>query len=470
MDSDGSFMDSDLSVPPSPSASSMESIPVYRVRSLEHPRPAPSNIANHQSGCSLPNIKIGPFTAAQPQRLSAGYADEYMASYSDLGNDSSDEENEILDDSKPYLPQYSPPRNTAAVVGGAARLSKMVYGHRRPQPNIDAGPVVGNRRARAGHVRQEDASSKADDHPKTRESKPEGGNRINSKHASHQDIRLTDLIDHMSPAVKSATVDENTATSSISTDTIAQACSRSAEQEAGIMLKPYTLPENDEEYNGLIAPGAFADEKQKAKADANNKLVTRIFAMDRKEREMKQFKPIIFDPVNHQHNGNIESRVFDEDDYEGRFSSKFPFCCCCCCPARYCVGIAFMLIIVLFIAGFFAWPRIPSISINNLVALSRARIIYDTDSNLYGLQMPIKINYEINSGNFYPLRIQSIHVLGFDGVTGNKIINAHFGDINVPGQNIKFASQSTVLSYLTSDMMDPALADLFGPEIRVSIH
>ncbi|KAJ2896124.1 hypothetical protein GGI21_005075 [Coemansia aciculifera] len=213
-----------------------------------------------------------------------------------------------------------------------------------------------------------------------------------------------------------------------------------------------------EEFNGLLAPGAYADEKQRAKADGG-KLQRLVLALrgDHKEREAKLFRPTVFDPAAGKPGG--EASAYIEDNSAMATMSKFPFCCC---AARYCVAIGFVTVLVVAILGFFAWPRVPSISISSLSALAPATVTYDEANSLFGLNMPLRINYEIHSGNFYPLKINQVHVTGFDGVTGNKIIDTTLARIRVAPLRLQFYSESTTIHYLTSDMSDPALTDLFG--------
>ncbi|KAJ1853058.1 hypothetical protein LPJ73_002715 [Coemansia sp. RSA 2703] len=82
--------------------------------------------------------------------------------------------------------------------------------------------------------------------------------------------------------------------------------------------------------------------------------------------------------------------------------------------------------------------------------------------SLFGMHMPLQISYEIHSGNFYKLQISRIHVLGFDGVTGNKIIDTTVKNVPVKPLRLQFHRANTAVHYLTSDMADPALVDLFG--------
>ncbi|KAI7826244.1 hypothetical protein BX661DRAFT_171529 [Kickxella alabastrina] len=91
--------------------------------------------------------------------------------------------------------------------------------------------------------------------------------------------------------------------------------------------------------------------------------------------------------------------------------------------------------------------------------------------------MPLEISYAIRSGNFYPLKISRVHVLGFDGVTGNKIIDTKLGELRVDPLRMQFHQGNATLHYLTSDMTDPALVDLFdvylwkSPEIKeLTVH
>ncbi|KAJ2652253.1 hypothetical protein IWW40_001108 [Coemansia sp. RSA 1250] len=215
----------------------------------------------------------------------------------------------------------------------------------------------------------------------------------------------------------------------------------------------------EDECNGLLAPGAFDDEKQRARADGSwwNRLLYAVRS-ERREREAKMFRPIVVRP-GHSGTRDAEADPALWSDNNDGVLSRFPFCCC---AARYCVAFSFVFIIVGAIVGFFAWPRVPTLSISSLTPLAPARVIYNGQQNQYGLQMPLRITYEIHSGNFYPLHINKARVRGFDGVTGNRIIDTTLIRVPVAPLRMQFHSEATRISYLTSDVGDPALTDLFG--------
>ncbi|KAJ2658787.1 hypothetical protein IWW48_003860 [Coemansia sp. RSA 1200] len=215
----------------------------------------------------------------------------------------------------------------------------------------------------------------------------------------------------------------------------------------------------EDEFNGLLAPGAFADEGQRAQADGGKlrRLINLLAGGNRREREARLFKPTVFDPTRKQRAGGAlgadEGEAIDGGDRNGKWL---------CCPARFCVAFTFVGILVGAVVGFFVWPRVPTLSVSSLTALQPARVIYDTKNNQFGLHMPMRITYEIHSGNFYPLRINSAHVLGFDGVTGNRIVDTKLSSLPAAPLKMQFYSQNAAVHYLTSDMADPALTDLFG--------
>ncbi|KAJ1729833.1 hypothetical protein LPJ72_004767 [Coemansia sp. Benny D160-2] len=217
----------------------------------------------------------------------------------------------------------------------------------------------------------------------------------------------------------------------------------------------------EDEFNGLLAPGAFADEGQRAQADGGRlrRLMNLLAGGNRREREARLFKPTVFDPARKQRAGGAPGGDGGEaaDGGEGDRSGKW-----LCCPARFCVAFTFVGILAGAVVGFFVWPRVPTLSVSSLTALQPARVIYDTKNNQFGLHMPMRITYEVHSGNFYPLRINSAHVLGFDGVTGNRIVDTRLSSLPAPPLKMQFYSQNAAVHYLTSDMADPALTDLFG--------
>ncbi|KAJ1666692.1 hypothetical protein EV178_002123 [Coemansia sp. RSA 1646] len=230
-------------------------------------------------------------------------------------------------------------------------------------------------------------------------------------------------------------------------------------QQQQLTPTPQYVLEEDE-FNGLLAPGAFADEGQRAQADGGKfrRLISLLAGGNRKEREASLFKPVVFDPKR-KRTADISGGGGDDGDaapQEGEWVKWL------CCPARFCVASTFVGILVGAVIGFFIWPRVPSLSVSSLTALQPARVIYDTERNQFGLHMPMRITYEIHSGNFYPLRINGAHVLGFDGVTGNRIVDTRLSNLRVAPLQMQFHSENATVHYMTSDMTDPALTDLFG--------
>ncbi|KAJ2428361.1 hypothetical protein GGF41_001396 [Coemansia sp. RSA 2531] len=407
-----------------------------------------------QAVASMPNIKIRLYPELKARRI---YADLYADSYSD-----SDISEDDVD------PGHSPveavvmgfERGAAklpAVRVGAARLGEMVYAHHRraaaereAMVPVDTGDVgeqdlnttdVPEQLQRGGTVRRkatlkQTANTAADEN--------EGAHMPLPK-------RLVRAISKLTPNRPGSTMDGEHSVRSESVEDLSHGFQRHL---------PFDLTAcgEGEEFNGLLAPGAYADEKQRAKADGGKlQRLSQALRGDRMEREARLFRPVVFDPSRKRGVGNEVGAFVDVED--NRAMSKFPFCCC---AARYCVAIGFVAVLLGAILGFFAWPRIPSISISSLSALEPAAITYDEDNSVFGLHMPLRINYEIHSGNFYPLRISKVYVYGFDGVTGNKIIDTTLSRINVPPLRLQFHSETTAVHYLTSDMNDPALTDLFG--------
>ncbi|KAJ2713322.1 hypothetical protein H4R19_002309 [Coemansia spiralis] len=217
----------------------------------------------------------------------------------------------------------------------------------------------------------------------------------------------------------------------------------------------------EDELNGLMAPGARGDEKQRARTDGGP--LGRLLYMvnvGRREREAKLFRPVLLRPGQPRASGEmpwlLDAAAGGSGDDEPE--RMFPFCCC---APSYCVAATFVAVLVLALAGFFVWPRVPSVSISALRALAPASVVYDVERNQYGLHMPVRLTYEIHSGNFYPLRIRAAHVRGFDGVTGNRILATNITNFDVAPLRLQFHSATAIIDYLTSDPADPALADLF---------
>ncbi|KAJ2733326.1 hypothetical protein IW152_003162 [Coemansia sp. BCRC 34962] len=437
--------------------------------------------APRQPLASLPNIKLRHYPELRARRI---YGDLYTDSYSD-----SDASEEDID------PSQSPvqavvmgfergPAKLPAVRVGAARLGEMMYAHHRRAAAAEQNSIL---------VPQELAVN--EDDPDTQDlnttmvdvAKLQRGDTVKMRRrGTHKQTANADppapkegdnegapmpLPKRLVRAISKLTPHSHRPTHAVGRDQPVDSVrsSYSSEHTSPHSFRkhlPFDLASDireGEEFNGLLAPGAYADEKQRAKADGGKlQRLAHALRSDKTEREARLFRPVVFDPSRKRGLGNdvINGAFVDiEDNGNGPIMSKFPFCCC---AARYCVAIGFVSVLLGAILGFFAWPRIPSISISSLSALEPAKVTYDEANSVFGLNMPLRINYEIHSGNFYPLKISKVFVSGFDGVTGNKVIDTSLTHISVPPLRLQFHSETAAINYLTSDMSDPALTDLFG--------
>ncbi|KAJ2840318.1 hypothetical protein FBU31_000516 [Coemansia sp. 'formosensis'] len=371
-----------------------------------------------QAFASLPDIQLRAYPELRARRL---YGDQYADTYSDSESDD--------DGHSPTVAAVMAFERGAAkqpaVRVGAARLGEMIYAHRR-------GTTAAAEEREAPAPEEEE----------------------------YEDL---DTPDPAVPVQRGGTVRrKGTYKGREEPPTCAEPASERAASAAaslhyGIPPQEWGEAEGDE-FNGLLAPGAHGDEKQRARADGGKlqRLAQRLRGDGRAEREARQFRPTVFDPTRKRGPGTTDALVaIDDNSRRGRF----PFCCC---APRYCVAFGFVSVLLFAILGFFAWPRVPSISISSLSALEPATVTYDEAGSAFGLRMPLRVTYEIHSGNFYPLTIARVHVAGFDGVTGNKIIDTALAHIYVPPLHLQFHAAPAALHYLTSDMSDPALTDLFS--------
>ncbi|KAJ2122965.1 hypothetical protein IW147_003013 [Coemansia sp. RSA 720] len=381
---------------------------------------------------SLPNIKLEPVAQQVQQR---GYMDIYAESY--------DSDSEVDDDEECASPveavvlgfERSAPRLPALRIG-AARLSKMV--HRPAPPIVRPGSVV--------HPEPIDPTEPIDnpelvDHTGPIDHTPPID--LTFPLENNADGAATLLPKRLArPSVRHKQHDE--------TSLSATECGSSpSDTEPHLVLA-------EDECNGLLARGALGDTKQRARADGSpwQRLMYTVRS-SRREREAKLFKPLVVQPGAR----NLAQDDVWADRDADRVMSKFPFCCC---AARYCVAFTFVAIFIVAIAGFFAWPRMPSVSISGITALAPAHVTIDPRRSVFGLRMPVRVTYEIHSGNFYPLLIRSARVHGFDGVTGNRVLDTTLHKVGVKPLKLQFHSANTDVRYLTSDGADPALTDLFG--------
>ncbi|KAJ2030439.1 hypothetical protein IWW57_001186, partial [Coemansia sp. S610] len=385
-----------------------------------------------QPQASLPNIKLRHYPELRARRI---YGDLYTDSYSD-----SDASEEDID------PSQSPaqavvmgfergPARLPAVRVGAARLGEMMYAHHRR-----AAAAVAEQNAMV--VSQELADNEGDpeDPNTTMVDVPELQHRDTVKVRRRGTHKQTAHADPSAPkedsnegtpmplpkrlvrAISKLTPHSHRPNHIVDGDQAADSVRSSyehASQHSFHRHLPFDLASDireGEEFNGLLAPGAYADEKQRAKADGGKlQRLAHALRSDKTEREARLFRPVVFDPSRKRGLGNdtVNGAYVDIEDNGDR-------------------------------------PMKP------------AKVTYDEANSVFGLNMPLRINYEIHSGNFYPLRISKVLVSGFDGVTGNKIIDTSLSHISVPPLRLQFHSETTAINYLTSDMNDPALTDLFG--------
>ncbi|KAJ2368982.1 hypothetical protein H4S02_000873 [Coemansia sp. RSA 2611] len=415
---------------------------------------------------SMPNIKIH---ARPAPRVYAGL---YAASYA---SDSEPSDSEAADAESPgaLSPveavvlgfERSAPRLPALRIG-AARLSEMVHARGRADASAISPSVAATRDINddsPNHAANHSAAS--DDSPKQHAANHNAAFGDSPNHTANYD-HDAGAANHDAGALPRRLARASVKRSPHGPEATSRSptpCASRASHDDGLALPalPAAALENIDHCNGLLAPGAFGDEKQRARADGSawQRLLYAV-RRGRREREAKLFRPVVVRP-------GRAPQPEGEDEEDARIMSKFPFCCC---AARYCVAFSFVAVILAALIGFFAWPRMPSVSISSLTPLAPAHTTHDPRNSLFGLRMPLRIAYEIHSGNFYPLRIASAHVRGFDGVTGNRIIDTTLHDVRVAPLRMQFHTASTQIDYLTSDMADPALTDLFGKCAPRSAH
>ncbi|KAI9500044.1 hypothetical protein GGI25_003047 [Coemansia spiralis] len=382
---------------------------IYKARKVKSEQYAPSLKPNSTKTRSHPNIAL----QSTKHDVNQAYADLY-----DYQSDSS------VESARASHEEPSPPRTIVlrfdhaprlpAVKVGAARLSSMV---RKPASNNNSNKKI-------------DPPEPIMRHESVKHTEEPFRNPAPIENPYQEEEESMELPSRL---VRGATI---------------KATKRKSTEDPAPLPNTEFMMLDGDEFNGLLAPGALGDEKQRAQADGGwlHRFLSMIRGGNIRHREALLFKPM------------VPQEAKEELELE-HTASKFPFCCC---PARFCVAITFVSILLGALAGFFVWPRVPTMSISSLTALAPARVIYNTRDSQFGIQMPLRITYEVHSGNFYPLHINSAHVLGFDGVTGNRIIDTTLKAIPVLPLRLQFHDANTTIHYLTSDMNDPALADLFG--------
>ncbi|KAJ1883202.1 hypothetical protein LPJ57_000301 [Coemansia sp. RSA 486] len=426
-----------------------------RTRSLDE-RP-PQSQATTSAPRSLDGVVLGTYPHEVIQRA---YADLYASSY---GSSDSEPNSDAEMETRPPAQSFGSPPMEAKVLRfqsaaprmpavrvGAARLSEMMMYNRRSQQPDDAGSsAVANEIKTQNTADHQSIAGPAPD-------QPFADGMFSGFEPDSVEARSVANNDEYEPQTPRSR-------RSLSTPVpLPPAPTLHADPHAVPLQLPNDLRAGIDDYNGLVAPGAMADEKQKSKADGKTPFHAFLQLLrnndSRAQEEARLFKPTVLSTSKARATDPFALDAFDENT-RTTIMSKFPFCCC---AARYCVAISFATVLISALLGFFLWPRVPTISINSLTPLSAAHVTYDTRQNVFGLRMPVQISYEIHSGNFYPLMISSIRVSGFDGITGNRIVDTTLRNIHIKQSRLQFYKANTDVHYLTSDMTDPALVDLFG--------
>ncbi|KAJ2778273.1 hypothetical protein H4R18_004693 [Coemansia javaensis] len=421
---------------------------------------------------SLPNVRIGrsqaaaatAATAVQRGQYGGLYAESYdsdSASASD-DNDNGCGERSMVLDCTPSVPR-------PAVRVGAARLSQMVRARAPAEEEEEEGPAVCEQQE-ASAVCADPAGPADDGDPDRGGGGPRGEDEAHGLGAAFAPLAL-DIAGLGAAAQEDSVLPRRLVRAGaepaarrggLETDDPAADGLGREPKEDGSSLEEEKVPLAGDELNGLLAAGAVADERQRARTDTRLQRLARLVGgRRRRERERREAK--LFQPVVAGGSGAAAAAwggAAGDDDNDNDNDAQW--WSCWCCAARHCVAATFAAVLAGALAGFFVWPRVPTVSISSLSALASANVTYSVRESRFGLDMPVRVTYEIHSGNFYPLRIRSARVLGFDGATGNRILTAALADLPVRPLRLQFHAQRADIHYLTSDPADPALADLFG--------
>ncbi|KAJ1822598.1 hypothetical protein LPJ56_000683 [Coemansia sp. RSA 2599] len=443
----------------------------------ERPR-YPSSLSLDHSATASPRSLDGVVLGTYPREIiQRAYADRYASSYgssdsdADSDNDNGDRKDQPVQsfgspplEAKVLRFQSAAPRVPAVRVG-AARLSEMMMYNRHKQTGDTRSATAGAMRNNKAAAAENKGPAGASSAQRPASGEPADGQDRHGQDDAHSAMAAAGADGHGELAPRPSISRRSLSIAGppqLQPQPEMQTDAQSQLHPDPALPAHSMLDAGIDDYNGLVAPGAMADEKQKAKADGKTPFHAFLQLLRnndaRAQEEARLFKPTVLSTSKARAADPFALDAFDENTRTTAMS-KFPFCCC---PARYCVAIAFVMVLVSALLGFFLWPRVPTISINSLTPLSPAHVIYDARQSVFGLRMPVQVSYEIHSGNFYPLLISKIHVSGFDGVTGNRILDTTLRNIRVKQSRLQFYRANAELHYVTSDMTDPALVDLFG--------
>ncbi|PVV03878.1 hypothetical protein BB560_001631, partial [Smittium megazygosporum] len=80
------------------------------------------------------------------------------------------------------------------------------------------------------------------------------------------------------------------------------------------------------------------------------------------------------------------------------------------------VFVSFIILVILFIGGFFLWPRVPTIIATDIALKGSQRAVFNDETKVYGMTMVARLQYSAISGSFYPQKIDNVSVELFSAV------------------------------------------------------
>jgi len=137
------------------------------------------------------------------------------------------------------------------------------------------------------------------------------------------------------------------------------------------------------------------------------------------------------------------------------------FCipCCSCCTWLRAVIIIFVTLILLGLALFFLWPRIPSVTLQGYSITGTPQLSTTTVFQVY---VPFNVTLQVISNNYINYYLSRVVVNLTSQASGLLVGGGTTYNLNIPPQATSFLNLTLALNYTASTSTDPTLISMFN--------
>ncbi|PVU92116.1 hypothetical protein BB561_004023 [Smittium simulii] len=114
------------------------------------------------------------------------------------------------------------------------------------------------------------------------------------------------------------------------------------------------------------------------------------------------------------------------------------------------VVVVFVVTILLGLAVFFFWPRVPTITATDVYPSGFSQTVFNQDTSEYGLTINARVQYTITSGSFYQQTINLLSMQVLSAVTGASLGSGNAKAIIINSMETKTFFVNTQISYFAS--------------------